>query len=126
MFQAERTYDMSSFGWEGCTFTFKALSFDEQQDLDELRVKQFSANDKKELQEAATEILGVMQRQFIRGQALDENGQKVDVKAEDFITQIPFDVLLKLTALVTGSEVNEDFLVKSMKPSKTEQTLPQS
>lgn len=112
MFKAERTFSMESFGWKDCTFTFKALTFGEQQELDVLRQQWSTKIDEKEIQEAALKILDIMKKQFIRGQALNEEGNKVDVKPEDFEDQVPFDVFLKLTELVTSGQVDESFLVK--------------
>lgn len=121
-FFAERTFDMSSFGWDGCTFTFKAVTFGQQRELDALRLKWQTATDKEDIEKAAVEILEIMKKQFVRGQALDENRNKVDVKIEDFEEKIPFDVFLKLEELVVSGEVDEAFLAKSMKSSKTGQS----
>lgn len=114
-FKSERTYDMAQFGWEGCKFTFKALSIGEQQELDKQRQKWSVSTDEKEISEAANKIVDIMKSKFVKGQALDEENKKFDVTIEHF-EEIPFDVFQKLTAWVTSGEVlNEDFLDKSTK-----------
>lgn len=115
MFKSERTYDMSPFGWEGCTFTFKALTFGEQRELDSLRQKWQISTDQKEVEAAALKVLDIIKKHFVRGQAINEAGNKVDVRPADFESEIPFDIFLKIVAWVTANEVDEAFLVKSTK-----------
>lgn len=113
-FKAERNYDMEQFGWKGCKFTFNALTIGEQQQLDIERQKWAASSDEKEISAAANKIVDIMKSKFVKGQALDEKGDKFDVKVEDF-EHIPFDVFQKLTGWVTSGEVDEAFLAESMK-----------
>lgn len=100
---------MAQFGWADCKFTFKALTFGQQRELDALRQKWQGSTDPKEVERAANDIVDIMKRQFVRGQALNDEGNKIDVKADDF-EEIPFDIFLKLIAWVTSGEVDEAFL----------------
>lgn len=111
MFKSERNFDMSSFGWPDCKFTFNALTWGEQRELDRERIKWQSSTEDKVIEDAANKIVDFLKGKFISGEAIDDKGVKVEVKPEDF-ENIPFDVLLKLIAWVTSGEVDEAFLAK--------------
>lgn len=113
-FKAERNYDMTQFGWKDCKFTFNALTIGEQQELDKERQKWAASTDDKEISAAASKIVSIVKAKFVRGQALNEKGEKFDVTTDDF-ENIPFDVFQKLTEWVTSGEVDEAFLAESMK-----------
>lgn len=115
MFKSERNFDMSQFGWDGCMFTFNAITWGEQRELDKARQRWLSgAADNKQTEEAANEIVDMLKSKFVKGYALDNQNQKVEVSKDEF-ENIPFDVLLKLIQWVTSGEVDEDFLDKSTK-----------
>jgi len=103
-FKSERTFDMADFGWAGCKFVFNALTWGEQKELDKARV-QWSQSRDDGVEEAANKIVDLMQKKFVKGQALDDDGGVVDVKASDF-DDIPFDVFLKLVDWLVSGEVN--------------------
>lgn len=109
MFKAERTFDMSAFGWKDCKFTFNALSWGEMKELDKQRRKWSSGISDEETEQAANKIVDILKGKFISGQAIDENDKKVDVSKDDF-EQIPYDVFIKLVSWVTSGEVDESFL----------------
>lgn len=111
MFKAERKFDMTPFGWPDCKFTFNALTWGEQRELDRERIKWQSSTDDKTVEEAANKIVDFLKAKFVSGQAINDKNEKVDVTTEDF-ENIPFDILLKLIAWVTSGEVDEAFLVK--------------
>lgn len=103
-FKAQRTFDMSDFGWKDCKFVFNALTWGEQKELDKARIEWSKAKD-GDVEQAANKIVDLMQKKFVRGQALDEKDGKVDVKTEDF-DDIPFDVFLKLLDWLVSGEVS--------------------
>lgn len=111
MFKSERNFDMTQFGWDDCKFTFNALTWGEQRELDRERIKWQSSTKDEEVEGAANKIVDFLKKKFVKGYALDEQGTKKEVKPEDF-EEIPFDVLLKLIAWVTSGEVDEAFLAK--------------
>ena len=104
-FKSKRNFDMSPFGWTDCKFTFTALTWGEQQNLDKARAKWTSEDSVK----AANEIVDILKSKFVTGEALDENDNKFTVTLDDF-ENIPFDVFLKLVSWVTSGEVDESFL----------------
>lgn len=102
---------MSQFGWTDCKFTFNALTWGEQRELDRERIKWQSSTKPEEVEAAANKIVDFLKSKYVKGFALDDQGTKLEVKPDDF-EQIPFDVLLKLIQWVTSGEVDEAFLVK--------------
>lgn len=111
MFKSQRNFDMSSFGWADCKFTFNALTWGEMRNLDKARRK-WQAPDLSddEVEKAANEIVDILKSKFVSGQAIDDKGEKIEVKQQDF-ENIPFDVFLKIVGWVTSGEVDEGFLV---------------
>lgn len=104
-FKAKRNFDMSSFGWTGCTFTFNALTWGEMRKL-ETAQKEWQTGD---TEKAANEIVDLLKSKFVTGEALDDNDKKFTVTTDDF-ENIPFDVFLKLVKWVTAGEVDDAFL----------------
>lgn len=109
MFKSTRNFDMSQFGWEGCKFTFNALTWGEARDLDKARKQWSNGLTDEETEKAANQIVDILKDKFVSGQAIDDKGTKVDVTKDEF-ENIPFDVFLKLVAWVTSGEVDEAFL----------------
>lgn len=113
MFKSERNFDMSQFGWDGCKFTFNALTWGEMRNLEKARQKWGTAEE-KEVERAANEIVDIMKSKFVRGEAIDDKAEKVSVTVEQF-EEIPFDIFLKLVGWLTSGEVDEGFLASSTK-----------
>lgn len=116
-FKSERTFDMSQFGWTDCKFVFNAITWGEQKDLDKWRIKWQSIK-QDESEEAANKIVDILKSKFVRGEALDESGNKTSVSKDDF-ESIPFDIFLKLIEWVTTGDVDNSFLDSSTKLSTT-------
>lgn len=108
-FKSERTFDMSDFGWKDCKFVFEAITWGEQRKLDKARIKWQNPED-TDYEEAANEIVDILKNKFVRGEALDDKGEKVPVTKDDF-EELPFDVFIKLIAWVTSGDVDDTLKV---------------
>lgn len=104
MFYSERTLDLSKYGWDNCKFVFNALSWAEQRKLDSARIEW--QKPEADIEKAANSIVDIIKSKFVRGEALDENKKKFQVTKEQ-LEELPFDVLLGITAWLTSGEVNE-------------------
>ena len=100
MFLSERTLDLSKYGWKDCSIVFNALSFEELTGLQVAKAG-WSTEDPK----SAEDIFARIEAQFVRGEALNEKSEKVELKKED-LKQIPFDMFVKIIEWLLSGELD--------------------
>lgn len=94
MFKLVKTVDLAKFGWDDCSLEFNSPTFAEMKKYDRV-VGNSEATD------AAIEIVEMVQSKFIKGTALNDKGEKVEVKKEDF-ANLPFDIVLHCITQISG------------------------
>ena len=91
-FKIAKRLDLSFLGkdWEGCYLEFSSIPFSQMEGLSKL-----SATPEK----VVGEIVSVLEKFFMGGEAIGEDGERVVVKKED-IKEFPFEVIAKIINLM--------------------------
>lgn len=87
-FTINKVIDLSKFGWDGCSVTFKSVSYEEL-----TKFRDLQTSDPK--MEDADRVVTFLESKFVSGQAKNETGKTVDLKATD-IGQLPLEVFVHI------------------------------
>lgn len=96
MFKLVKKVDLSSFGWEGCVLEFAAPTYAEMKKYQE-------AASAQDTNTAAQDIMEMVESKFISGHAMNEKGEKVEVKRSDF-AELPFEIVLHCITQLSGGQ----------------------
>lgn len=101
-FSIQKAVDLSSFGWDDCVIKFKSIAYSEAK---ELRSK-FEGIDPTKADEAVERsAFDFIKSKFISGQALDDNGKKVDL-TKDQIEDLPVEIVTRCINELIGGTPN--------------------
>jgi hypothetical protein len=88
--------------WKECYLKFNSIDFNTSKEIQD---KIGSFNPQKQSGEIVSAVIGVLQKSFVEGKGIDENGKAVDVKTED-LKQFPVEVLSRAFEELLGAKPN--------------------
>lgn len=101
-FQYKKVVKLDQFGWTDCELVLNGITFAEAKKWQTDYAK-LDPNDP----DSAEVVFNMLKAKFISGTALDEKGEKTDIKPEQ-LDELPIDILLYAIKELSGSD-NADF-----------------